>query len=119
MRKILLTLFVVVCGMTQLCAQVDDAFHGVLQDRHFVIMSCEERTDMAFGYEFRRRPCDGQTIVGAGTAPDFVEQHQAPRRHIIQDARRLVHLLHEGRLARRDVVGGAYAGKDLIHQTNT
>ena len=30
MRKILLTLFVVVCGMTQLCAQVDDAFHGIL-----------------------------------------------------------------------------------------
>ena len=30
MRKILLTLFFVVCGMTQLCAQVDDAFHGVL-----------------------------------------------------------------------------------------
>ncbi len=30
MRKILLTLFVAVCGMTQLCAQVDDAFHGVL-----------------------------------------------------------------------------------------
>ena len=59
---------------------------------------------------------DGQAVVGAGAAPDLVQDDQAARRGVVQDVRRLDHLDHEGALAGGEVVLRADAGEDAVHQ---
>ena len=62
------------------------------------------------------RPRDGQAVEGGGAAADLVQQHQATRREVVQDRRRLHHLDQERRLAAREVVLRAHAGEDPIDQ---
>ena len=64
------------------------------------------------------RPGDGQTVVGAGAAADFVEDDKAAGSGVIEDVGRLEHLDHEGALAAGDVVLGADAGEDAIDQSD-
>ncbi len=52
-------------------------------------------------------------------AADFVEQHEALRRRVVQDVRRFAHLHHEGRSAAAEVVGGTDAREDTIDRADT
>ena len=48
--------------------------------------------------------------------PDLVEEDEAARRRVVQDARRLDHLDQEGALAAREIVLGPDARQDAIDQ---
>ena len=63
---------------------------------------------------FDDRPGNGDTIVGAGSAAQLVEEDQAPVRNIVKDTGCLRHLYHKGGFARRNIIGCAYPGKYLI-----
>ena len=62
------------------------------------------------------RPGDRQAVVGAGAAPDLVQDQQAARRGVVQDVGRLDHLHHEGGLPGVDLVLRADAGEDAVDQ---
>ena len=99
-----------------------DAGEGVLHLVQFVVVRGKHHLGATHGVvveELGDGPSDADAVVSAGAAPDFVKQHKAPRRHIIQNARRLVHLHHKRRFARRDVVGGTHTGENLVHQPDT
>ena len=55
------------------------------------------------------RPRDREAVEGRRTAPDLVQDDQAPGRRLIEDRRGLDHLDHEGRTPARQVVGRADA----------
>src|SRR5579885_773250 len=59
-----------------------------------------------------------QSIVGAGAAPDLVEDDQTMPRGEMQDSRRLFHLDHEGALARSNIVFRSHTRKNAIYQTD-
>ena len=59
---------------------------------------------------------DGQPVIGAGATPDLVQDHQAARRRVMQDVRRLDHLDHERALPGGEVVLRADAREDAVHQ---
>ena len=61
-------------------------------------------------------PGDGDAIVGAGAASQFIKEDEASLGEVVEDAGRLVHLHHEGGLAQSDVIGGTHAGEDLVYQ---
>ena len=67
---------------------------------------------------FDHRPGDRNTVVGARTASDFVQQDDAAVGNIVQDAGRLEHLDHEGRFALRNVVGSPDSGENLVHHAD-
>ena len=82
-----------------------------------MIVRGEERLGARVGVNvFDRRPGDRQPVIGRGAAADLVEQDQRARRRRVEDGRRLRHLDHESRAAARQVVGGADAGEDAVHQ---
>ena len=64
---------------------------------------------------FDHRPSDRNAVVGRRAAADFVEQHDAAVRNVIEDAGRFEHLDHEGRLALRNVVRSPDARENLVH----
>src|ERR1700754_2637510 len=63
---------------------------------------------------FRDAPGDGDAIVGGSAPPDLVQEDQATGCNIVDNAGCFVHFDHEGGFSTAEVVGGAYAGKDLI-----
>ena len=63
-------------------------------------------------------PGEAQPIERAGAAANLVQDDQAARRSIVQDVRRLAHLDHESGLSTRQIVAGADAGKNAIHQAD-
>ncbi len=62
-------------------------------------------------------PGDRQPVIGAGAAPDFIQDHEAVRGRLRQDRRRLDHFDHEGRSATRQIVGGADPAEQPVDQT--
>ena len=67
---------------------------------------------------FDHGPGDRHPVVGAGAAPDFVQDEQALRRGVVEDVGRLHHLDHKGRLPRRQFVRRADAREDAIHHAD-
>ncbi|MNP98267.1 hypothetical protein D3C85_108810 [compost metagenome] len=63
-----------------------------------------------------RRPCQGQTVEGAGAAPDFVHQHQTALGGVVQDVGGFAHLDHEGRTATGQVIAGTDSSEDAVDQ---
>ena len=61
---------------------------------------------------------DGEAVPGGGAAADFIEDDEAAVAAAGEDARRLDHLDHEGALARVNLVLGADAREDAVHQTD-
>ena len=57
------------------------------------------------------------TVESTGTAANLVHQDEAPLGDIVEDGSRLVHFHHEGRLARRDIVGSPYPSEHFIDDT--
>ena len=55
-------------------------------------------------------------VEGRGAAADFVHQHQAVRRRVVQDRRRLGHLDHEGGTAGSEIVGSADTGEHAVER---
>jgi hypothetical protein len=55
-------------------------------------------------------------VEGRGAAADFVHQHQALGRRVVQDGGSFGHLDHEGRAPGSEVVGGADAGEDAVER---
>ena len=66
--------------------------------------------------KLRHRPRDRESVEGAGSPADLVENHQTFRRDVIEDVRRFDHLHHEGALPAGEVVGGPDPGEDAVHQ---
>ena len=64
------------------------------------------------------RPGQRDAVVGAGAAADLVEDHQAARRRVVEDVRRLGHLHHERALAAAQLVAGADAREDAVGQAD-
>ncbi len=85
----------------------------------FVVMGGKEGAGTgAFGgvEVFNDGPGDGKAVVGAGTAPDFVEDDEAFGAGVIEDVGGLVHLDHEGGVSPGEFVTGTDAGEDAIDQ---
>ena len=97
---------------------VHDARHRIGQIGQLVIVRGEEglwaRT--CLGREvFGHGPRDAEPVERGGAAADLVEHDEASRGGEVEDARRLLHLHHEGGLPPRDVVGRTHAREDAIH----
>ncbi len=67
---------------------------------------------------FDHRPGDRQAVVGARAAPDFVQHQQRARGGVVEDVRCLDHLHHKGRLPGVDLVLGADARENAVHQAD-
>ena len=59
-------------------------------------------------------PGDGDAVVGACASAQLVEEYERAFAHVVEDARGLVHLHHEGALAEGYVVAGSHAGEHLV-----
>ena len=59
-------------------------------------------------------PSDRDTIVGAGTTAQLVEEDEGAGREGIEDAGGFLHLDHEGRFATGDIVRGSDTGEDTV-----
>ena len=66
----------------------------------------------------RHRPGDAQPVIGAGPAPDLVQQDKAPAGRTVEDLRGLGHFDHERALAAREVVEGPHAREHAVHETD-
>ena len=85
----------------------------------FVVVGGEEGAGTAglVGVEvLDNGPCDGEAVVGAGAAANFVENDEAAGGRIVEDVGGLVHLDHEGGVAACEFVAGADAGEDAINE---
>src|SRR5438105_9144495 len=60
------------------------------------------------------RPGDREAVEGGGSAANFVEEDEARRRGVIEDAGDFAHFDEEGGAAASEIVGGADAGEDAI-----
>ena len=83
-----------------------------------VVMRGEKRLGAGRGgvvKVFDHRPGDRNAVVGRRAAADFVEQHDAAVRNVIEDAGRFEHLDHESRLALRNVVRSPDARENFVH----
>ena len=63
------------------------------------------------------RPCDTDTIVGTRSASQLIKEHQTALAQVIQYAGCLVHLYHEGTLARGYIIAGTDTCEDFVHHT--
>ncbi len=63
---------------------------------------------------FNDGPGDGEAVVGAGAAPDFVEDDEAFGAGVVEDVGGLVHLDHEGGVPPGEFVTGTDAREDAI-----
>ena len=68
--------------------------------------------------KFDDGPRQAEAVERARAAADFVQDHQAARRGVVQYVRRLAHLDHEGGLAARKVVARADAREDAVHEVD-
>src|SRR6266850_7203983 len=59
-------------------------------------------------------PRDGEAIERGGAAADFVEEHEARRRGVIQNGGNFAHFYEKRRTATREIVAGADAREDTI-----
>ena len=59
-------------------------------------------------------PGDAESVERRSAAADFVEQDQARRRGVIEDAGDFAHFDEERRTAAREIVGGADAREDAV-----
>src|SRR5258708_6379235 len=57
---------------------------------------------------------DADAVIGAGAAPDLIDDQQAPVGGVVEDVGGLDHLNHEGRQPAGDGVVGTDAGEDAI-----
>ena len=64
-------------------------------------------------------PRDGNAVVGTRAAAYLVQNDQAALRDIVQDVGRLIHLDHEGRFARGQVVRRPHPGEDPVDHPET
>ncbi len=62
-----------------------------------------------FGNVLRDGPGDAEPVIGGGAAAQLIDENEAPGRGVLQDARRLQHLSHEGGDSLHLAVGGADA----------
>ena len=98
--------------------EVLDALEAAFHLVQFVVVCGKKRAGASLAVlvdVLHDGPCDGDAVVGARAATEFVEEHQAALGEVVQDAGCLVHLHHEGALADADVVAGPDAGEDLVH----
>ena len=66
----------------------------------------------------QHRPGDGHAVIGGGAAADLVQDYQALLCGVLQDGGDLAHLHHEGALAGGQVVEGADAREDPVHDAD-
>ena len=88
----------------------------------FVIVRGEQSHRASLGMVMQKldhAPGDGQAVIRAGAAPDFVQDDQAARRAMVQDVGGLDHLNHEGALPGGQFVLCADAREDAIHRGQT
>ncbi len=64
------------------------------------------------------RPGDRDAVVGAGPAPYLIEHQQAAGRRMVEKVGGFDHFDHEGGLPGANLVPGADAGKDAVHQAD-
>jgi hypothetical protein len=62
-----------------------------------------------FGNVLRDGPGYAEPVIGGGAATQLIDENEAPGRGVLQDARRLQHLSHEGGDSLHLAVGGADA----------
>ena len=65
--------------------------------------------------KFCESPCQGQTIVGAGTPANFIRKHQAVGCGVVENVGGFRHLDHEGRAPAGQIVGSADAGEYAVN----
>ena len=63
-------------------------------------------------------PRQREAVKGARAAPDFIQHNQAARGGVVENVRGLGHLNHEGGLPTRQIIAGANAGEDAVHEVN-
>ena len=114
-----------------LCRKMISSFHS--RDRHveivhprqalgqrgqLVVVGGEEHLGAAPALVqlLGHRPRDREAVEGGGAAPDLVQENQAARGGVVQDAGRLHHLHQERALPARHVVLRAHAREDAVHQ---
>ena len=87
----------------------------------FMVMRGEKRLGMrrrVVVQVFDHGPRNRNTVIGARTAADFVQQHDAAVGNVIEDAGRLEHFDHKGRLALRNIVRGSHPRENFVHDTD-
>lgn len=96
---------------------VFEAREGSLEFGDFVVVRGEEGFGALEGVlveEFYDGPGDGESVVGAGTAADFVEDDQGFIGSVIEDVGGFVHFDHEGGVTASEFIGGADAREDAV-----
>ena len=100
---------------------IDDTGELMFELEQLVVVSGEER----FGFDgravvqvFDDGPCDGEAVVGGGTAANFVKNDEAARGGVIEDVGGFGHFDHEGGLAAGELITGADAGKDAVNNAD-
>ena len=99
---------------------VDDALEGLLHLVQLVVVGGEQRLGPrgVLVDVLDDAPGDGYAVVGARAASQLVEKDEAALAHVVEDGGCLGHLYHKGGLAQRDVVAGAHAGENLVHDAD-
>ena len=86
----------------------------------FMVVGSEHGSAAGFVVEeFGDCPGERNTVVGAGTASDFVEDNEAAGGGGIEDAGGFGHFHHESALAACQFVAGTDSGEDSVSQTNS
>ncbi len=67
-----------------------------------------------FGNVLRDGPGDAEPVIGGSAATQLIDENEAPGRGVLQDARRLQHLSHEGGDSLHLAVGGADAHHNCV-----
>src|SRR3546814_3555155 len=67
---------------------------------------------------FSNGPGNGNAVICTGSATDLVQEAQAPRRNLIKNIGRFIHLHHEGRFSGRKIVRSANPGKEFLPTPN-
>src|SRR6218665_1598366 len=82
----------------------------------FMIVRCKQcfRLLWCIMQMFCNTPCDGDTVVCRGTAADLVQQDEAARRNVVDDACSLIHLQHKVCFASAEIIRCTHTCKDLI-----
>ena len=86
------------------------------QHRQFMIMCREQSPDMGviIAEILTGSPGNRQTIIGAGAAPDLIQNDQTARPGVVENIGQLAHLHKEGGLPLCQIVRGADARKDAV-----
>ena len=97
------------------------ALQLLLQLRQLVVVGGKEGLGPQFfgvGGVFQHGAGNGHAVKGGGAASDLVQNQQTPGRGVGQNLRHLGHLHHKGGLAHGEVVGGADAGENAVHDAD-